>query len=194
MTKALNKIKSVIKNDDDSSVISSYDSKKNDNNYKEEFDDIATMDHDEISKTAEEHYFKTELVEKIVKYIGIDNKIKDLQKEVREQVKTMKTQREEMEKYILSYLDNIKEDYVSITGEGKLTKTVSTTKGAIKIDLIKNSVTDELIKSNLVEREKITTLLDSIVENIDKNRPTKSRTYIKRSIEKEKKSKTKNEN
>jgi len=191
---ATNNIKKKLK-DDDSSIISSYDSKcgdKENNNYKEEFDDLATMDDDNISKKAEEHYFKTELLEKIVKYIKIDNKIKELQKEVREEVKSMKTQKEDMEKYILGYLDTINQEYVSIAGEGKLTKTVTNTKGTIKIDNIKSSITDELTKSNLIEREKITHLLDSIIETIEKNRPVKSKTYIKRTAEKpEKVKKTK---
>ena len=183
-------IKDNIKNDedDDSSLISSYDSKK-DNRYKDEFDELATLDDDNISQKAKEHYFKTELLEKIVKYIKIDNKIKELQKEVRDQVKSMKTQREEMETYILGYLDTIKEDVVNITGEGKLTKKVSTTKGAIKVDNIKTSITDELTRSNLIEREKITSVLDSIMDTIEKNRPVKSRTYIKRTQERTKKSK-----
>jgi hypothetical protein len=204
MAKVNNKIKSfaeinnIKKNlkDDDSSIISSYDSKcdskcdnKEKNNYKSEFDDLATLDDDNISKKAEEHYFKTELLEKIIKYIKIDNKIKELQKEVREEVKSMKTQKEDMEKYILGYLDTINQEFVSIAGEGKLTKTVTNTKGTIKIDNIKSSITDELTKSNLLERDKITNLLDSIIETIEKNRPVKSKTYIKRTAEKVKKTK-----
>ena len=39
---------------------------KEKNNYKQEFDDLATLDDDNISKKAEEHYFKTELLEKII--------------------------------------------------------------------------------------------------------------------------------
>lgn len=187
---AANNIKKNLKDDDDSSLISSYDSKTNkQNNYKEEFDDLATVDDDNISKTAKEHYFKTELLEKIIKYIKIDNRIKELQKEVREEVKSMKTQKEGMEKYILGYLDTINEEYVSIAGEGKLTKTVTNTKGTIKMDNIKGSIADELTKSNLIEREKISNLLDTIIETIEKNRPIKTKTYIKRSAEKVKKSK-----
>jgi hypothetical protein len=158
-----------IKKDDDSSDISSYN----------ENDDYENMTNDEISQRGKEKFFKSELMEKIIKYIKIDDSIKDKQKEVREQMKVLKTQKEEMEKYIITYLESINEEYVKLGETGKLTKTVSQTKGAIKPDNIKVSIFDELKKEKIAD-EKINELLTNIVDNIEKSRPVKTRTYIKR--------------
>jgi DNA-binding phage protein len=155
--------------DNDSSDVSSYD------------EDYDNMTSDEISQKGKDKFFKTELMEKIIKYIKIDDSIKDKQKELREQTKCLKTQKNDMEKYILSYLENIDEDYVNIDGTAKLTKTTTTSKGMIKPDNIKISVLEGLKKQNVqIDDKKISALLENVIECIDKNRPTKTRTYIKR--------------
>lgn len=168
-----NKINNKLNNkDNDSSDVSSYD--EDDENYD-------NMTSDEISQKGKDKFFKTELMEKIIKYIKIDDSIKEKQKELREQTKCLKTQKNDMEKYILSYLENIDEDYVNIDGTAKLTKTTTTSKGVIKPDNIKISVIEGLKKQNVqIDDKKISDLLENVIECIDKNRPTKTRTYIKR--------------
>jgi hypothetical protein len=162
---------------------------KNKNNNRDvDSSDISSCDEnydnmtlDEVSQKGKEKFFKTELMEKIVKYIKIDDTIKEKQKELQIQVKALKTQKTDMEKYIISYLEAIKEDFVNIEGSCKLTKAVSTTKGAIKIDNIKTSVIDGIRKQHInIEQNKLEQLLESVLESVDKNRPTKTRTYIKR--------------
>lgn len=156
--------------EDDSSDISSY----NDNN-----ENYENMTNDEISQRGKDKFFKTELMEKIIKYIKIDDSIKDKQKEVREQMKVLKNQKEEMEKYIITYLESINEEYVNIEGSAKLTRTITNTKGAINYDNIKLSLIDSLKKQN-IDENKISDVLGNVVETIEKNRPVKTRTYIKR--------------
>lgn len=163
------KVKKEIK--EDSSDISSYDEN---NNYE-------NMTSDELSQRAQDKYFKTELMEKIIKYIKIDDSIKEKQKEIRQQVKCLKTQKADMEKYIITYLESINQEFVNIEGTAKLTKTVSTTRGAIKQDNIKISLVDGIKKQNInLDSKKVDELLESVMEFVEKNRPTKTRTYIKR--------------
>jgi hypothetical protein len=162
-----NKNKDKNKEDNDSSDISSYNE-----NYE-------NMTNDEISQRGKDKFFKTELMEKIIKYIKIDDSIKDKQKEVREQMKVLKNQKEEMEKYIITYLESINEEYVNIEGSAKLTRTITNTKGAINYDNIKLSLIDSLKKQN-IDENKISDVLGNVVETIEKNRPVKTRTYIKR--------------
>ncbi len=158
-------------------------------------DDYENMTSDQISQRGKDKFFKTELMEKIVKYIKIDDSIKEHQKEIREQIKNLKTQKEEMEKYILSYLENIKEEYVNIGETARLTRKTSVTKGAIKMDNITISVVEGLKKQGiLLEDKKILAVLESVTDNIDKNRPTKTRTYIKRTKGKVDKGNKKNNN
>jgi len=166
-------------NKEDSSDISSYD--ENDNYEK--------MTSDELSQRAQDKYFKTELMEKIIKYIKIDDSIKEKQKEIREQVKCLKTQKTEMEKYIITYLESINQEFVNIEGSAKLTKTTSTTRGAIKQDNIKTSLVDGIKKQNInLDSKKVDELLESVMEFVERNRPTKTRTYIKRTKGKTEKS------
>jgi hypothetical protein len=157
------------KPDYDSSDVSSYD------------DDYDNMTSDQISQRGQDKFFKSELMEKIIKYIKIDDSIKEKQRELREQTKCLKTQKTDMEKYILSYLENINEDYVNIQGTAKLTRTTTISKGAIKPDNIKVSVIDGLKQQKInLDEKKISEVLESVMDCIDKNRPTKTKTYIKR--------------
>jgi len=168
-------VKKPQKEDHDSSDVSSYD----DNS------DYDNMTSDEISRKGQEKFFKTELTEKIIKYIKIDDSIKEKQKEIREQVKCLKKQKEDMEGYILGYLENVKQDFIKIEGTAKLTKTTSVSKGAIKTDNIKSSVIDGLKKQQInLDNKIIENLLESVLDNVDKNRPTKTKTYIKRTKDK----------
>ena len=175
--KSKKEIKKEIK--EDSSDISSYD----------ENEDYENMTSDEISQKAQDKFFKTELMEKIIKYIKIDDSIKKKQKEIREQVKCLKTQKSDMEKYIITYLESINQEFVNIEGAAKLTKTISTTKGAIKTDNIKSSLVDGIKKQNInLDSKKVDELLESVLEFVETNRPTKTRTYIKRTKGKTEKS------
>lgn len=133
------KIKNIKKKKErrDSSDISTYDS------------DDDNLTNEDIQKAARTSYVQNELLERITKYLKIDNAIKEKQKEIREYVKTMKEQKESMEKYIIGYLNEVNEDFIKINGEGKLIKTTSVTKGAIKTDNIKESVAQGLKKKIL---------------------------------------------
>ena len=171
------------KSDVDSSDISSCD------------EDYENMTLDEVSQKGKEKFFKSELMEKIVKYLKIDDTIKEKQKELQIQVKALKTQKTDMEKYIISYLEAIKEDFVNIEGSCKLTRATSTTKGAIKMDNIKSSVVDGIRKQNInIDERKLNELLESVMVSVEQNRPTKTRTYIKRTKGKKEKAQNNNNN
>lgn len=162
----------------DSSDISTYDS------------DDDNLTNEDIQKEAKTNYVQNELLERITKYLKIDNAIKEKQKEIKEYVKAMKEQKDSMEKYIIGYLNEVDEDFIKIDGEGKLIKTTSVTKGAIKTDNIKDSVAHGLNKENIMlDEKKFNELIGSILNAVEANRPKKERTYIKRSHEKKKSNK-----
>ena len=183
-----NKIKGILKNNEkkkDSSDISSYDS--NDEN------NLENMNDEDIKSKALDNYIQTELVEKITKYFQIDEVMKEKQKEARETMKNLKNQKDNIEKFIISYLENINEEYVQISGKGRLVRKVSVTKGAINTDNISKSLFSGLKKSNInIDDEKINNLLNNLLESIETNRPKKERKYIKRM--KETGTKTKKDN
>ena len=164
---------------EDSSDISSYDS------------DDDNLTNEDIQKEARQNYVQTELLERITKYLKIDNAIKEKQKELREYMKSMKTQKQDMEKYIIGYLTEVKEEYIKIDGEGKLTKTISTSKGAIKVENIKVSIMEGLQKQNIKLNEKqYHDLIGSILTSVEDKRPKTNKTYIKRTQVKKQESDT----
>ena len=143
------------------------------------------MTNDNISRSAKQTYIQNELYERIIKYLKLDDMIKEKQKEISHHIKILKEKKQDMEKFIIGYLDQEKEDFVKIEGEGKLTKTVSVTKGAIKPDNIKQTLFKSIKDNNLMNDDsRIQEFLLAILLDIDNNRPRKTRTYIKRSKEK----------
>lgn len=173
---------------------------------KEEVDssDISSMDEDDIDmltnqdiqRKATNSFVQNELLERITKYLKIDSKIKEKQKEVREYMRTMKEQKESMEKYIIKYLEDVNEEFIKIDGEGKLVRTQTITRGAINNENIKTSVGNSLKKENIkLDDKTFMSLIQTILEQVETNRPKKTKTYIKRTKEKKNETtKTKDEN
>jgi hypothetical protein len=161
------------KEDLDSSDISSMDE-----------DDIDMLTNQDIEKKATNTFVQNELLERITKYLKIDSKIKEKQKEVREYMKSMKEQKDSMEKYIIKYLEDVNEEFIKIDGEGKLVRTQTITRGAINNDNIKTSVGNSLKKENIkLDDKTFMNLIQTILEQVETNRPQKTRTYIKRTKE-----------
>lgn len=167
--------KNILNDDDDSTHIDSIDSNE----------DIDNLTVDDITSQARENFKKNELYDRIVKYLKIDNIIRDLRKQLREKVKTLNQQKEDMEKFILRYLNDQEEDQITISGDGKLTKCVSKRKGVIKPDNIKQSVIYSLKKDKIITDETvINDFVINVFDMIEKNRTHTEKTYLKRTFEK----------
>jgi len=151
----------------DSSEVSSID--ENDNN-------------DVISTMAEQDYINNELVEKIMKYFVIDNRIREKQKEIREEMKELKDKKSDLEKFILRFLNETEQNFIEVSGQGKLMKKTSTRVGAINQVMIKESIKEMLIKENIICDEiEIECFVDNVLKTIDDMRPKTTKEYIYRS-------------
>jgi hypothetical protein len=122
-----------------------------------------------------------EFLEQVIKYIKIDDIIKERQKKDKEEINVLKDKKKTFEKNILTHLNDTENLVINIANKGKLVKNVSTTKGAINKDLIKIGITDGLYETSLVKND---VLCDKVVETImniiDKKRPVKQKEYLKR--------------
>lgn len=151
-------------------------------------DDIDMLTNQDIEKKATNSFVQNELLDRITKYLKIDSKIKEKQKEVRECMRVMKEQKNDMEKYIIKYLEDVDEEFIKIDGEGKLIRTQTVTRGAINNDNIKKSVIDGLSKENVkLDDKTFLSLIQTILDQVESNRPKKTRTHIKRENEKKEK-------
>ena len=97
---------------------------------------------------------KKDFLEKIVKYMKTDDLIRKETLDYKEKLNTLKEQKEELETYILRYLDTVEEDQINIDGNGKLAKCESVRKSGINKDIIKESIYEQLKKENIVKDEK----------------------------------------
>lgn len=143
-----------------------------------------------ISKQAKDAYMKDEFVEKIVKYIKTDDLIRKETLEFKEKINTLKEEKEEIETFILRYLENADENIINIAGTGKLSKQESVRKSGINKDIIKQSICEQLKKENLIKDEKKGKELAEQTYNLmEGKRETKTKIYLKRTFERKKKEK-----
>lgn len=130
-------------------------------------------------------YIKSDFLEKLVKYVKTDNLIRKETVEFREKINTLKEDKEELETYILRYLDNVNQDFVELSGSGKLTKYESVRKSSINQDIIKQSIVDQIKKEKLMADEnEIKKLAESTYEIMEGKREKKVKTVLKRTFTK----------
>lgn len=116
-----------------------------------------------------------EKLQKIVaEYVETDNKVRELQ----EQVKNLNNKKKAAEGEIMSYLEKCGETCVGITG-GKLRLNKYESKGGLKEDIIKESILEKVKDPKIVE-----SILETINEKRENN--SKAQTSIKRTFDRTK--------
>jgi len=137
----------------------------------------------------------TKFLENVIKYLEVDDTIKNKQSEHREEVKNLKDTKGELEGFIIRYLDRKGKDQVNLgENKGRLVKETKDSKSAIKTDTIREGIMEGLKAAKLVEQEAETVkLINSIMDSIDNKRTVTKRTTLRRvnaaKSEKSKKSK-----
>ena len=110
-----------------------------------------------------------EFKENVYKYVHYDDLAKKMEKEARE----IKAQRKKHEEFILSYLEEVGESMIEITG-GKLRRNKSETKVPLS---------HEMIKDAAIEKFKDKKKVDEFMEFMDTMRPKSTRINLKRTNE-----------
>tara|TARA_B100000674_G_C37461034_1_gene742636 strand:- start:249 stop:644 length:396 start_codon:yes stop_codon:yes gene_type:complete len=107
-----------------------------------------------------------EFRDKVIKWIEIDDSIREL----RAKTKELTTEKKQYEEYILSYMDQIEEKCFNIK-DGKLRKNVSKTKGPLKKQIIHQALVEIVGDANKAT---------AMTEHIINSRPTVERVNLKR--------------
>lgn len=107
-----------------------------------------------------------EFRDKVIKWIEIDDSIREL----RAKTKELTTEKKQFEEYILSYMDQIEEKCFNIK-DGKLRKNVSKTKGPLKKQIIHQALVEIVGDANKAT---------AMTEHIINSRPTVERVNLKR--------------
>ena len=179
--KFLKKIQNDIKSTKNPLVLNNSDNlsknKKDDNKKSRFIDEISDSEDDENNNEnkddAGEYEFKDEFREKVVLYVKSDNRIRELQKLVNDQKKIKK----DSEESILRHLERLGESMINISG-GKLRKNQYEAKGALKKEIIKESLLDKIKDPKVVE---------DILTKMEEKRELKVNISLKRTFEKDNK-------
>lgn len=172
-------------------VVSSSDDKSNSKLKKNEKSDNTIKD---IKTKAKEDFIQNDFFEKIIKYVKTDNLIRNETKDFREKMKTLKEQKEDLEKFILRFLELQEENVININGSGKLTKYESVRKKGINKDIIEQAISDQLKKEKLfTDEKKIKELVEATYKIMEDKREKTVKTVLKRTFIREKKPKSKKE-
>lgn len=164
-----------------------------DNKVQKKIKPIVKKESDKHNKSTENNdnvIIEDSFIEKISKYIKIDNLIRKETVEYKQRVNTLKEDKQEMEAYILRYLDTKNEKVINMEGSGKLTKYESVRKSGLSKDIIKQSIIDQIKKEKLMTDDaKINDLAELTCELMESKRETKTKTVLKRTFVREKKGK-----
>ena len=144
--------------------------------------DDATCNIDDIDKIeddAKEEYVKTVVMDRIIKYIKLDDIIKEKEAEFRSEIKELKQGKIKLEEFIISYLDKINEDFVLVGKQNRLTKQVKENRAPIKIEGVADALRDELKRQNVDEKE-ITTRVEMFIKDIETRRKITVKKILRR--------------
>lgn len=177
------------------------DYSESDNNYTESGDinendgNKEEKENDDIKKKAKEAFIETDFFEKVIKYIKADNLIRSETVQFREKINTLKEEKQDLETFILRYLDYQEEKIININGSGKLTKYESIRKKAMNKDTIQQAICDSIKKEKLLTDDtKIKELAEHTYNIMEDKREKTTKTVLKRTFIKEKKPKAKKVN
>lgn len=166
------------------------DSSNNSENISEVSDD--EFDPNDEEDDENEKFAKTKFLESVIKYLGLDDTIRKENNEFREKIKIMKEDKNNLEVNILRFLERSGDNFIEIKGKGKLIKNKSETKAPVKSENIREGIYEGLKKEKLIEEdEKMLEIINGIMDKIDEKRTVNSRTYLKRTYEKDEKKKGK---
>ena len=134
----------------------------------DEFESNSNSDSESESESEDLEKVKVtkEFQETVIKFIKLDDMIKKKQEEIAE----LKKQRVPCEKNILSFLEKNDENVIDIT-DGKLRKNKSTTK---------QKLTEDIIKSAILQYEKDPKIVEEIIKAMDAKRPDVTHVNLKR--------------
>lgn len=107
-----------------------------------------------------------EFQERVIKFIKLDDMMREKQKEIKE----LRSQRKICEDYILKSLDKMDEKVIDITN-GRLRKNKAKTKSTLTNDMIKTAILEEVGDPKKVEK---------IMASMEERRPKVTHTNLKR--------------
>jgi hypothetical protein len=158
--------------DDNQSVCDAfqYDEKK-----QEEGEDGEENDEDA------EEYANTVVLERVIKYIKLDDVIRDKQTEHRKEMKAIKDAKDQLETFLIGYLDKVNEEYIQLGKKTTLMKKETQTKAAPKMEDISVCLLEGFKKHEIYENDdEAKRVVKDFLKTIEEKREVKTRKSLRR--------------
>lgn len=128
--------------------------------------------------------------EKIIKFIKLDDLIREETIAYKEKIETLKLQKEDVSGYILRHLEDVGEKEIDLETKGKISRYTSTRKSGLNKDIIQQSIYEKLKNDKLVKTDEEGRILAQATYDImEGKREVKTKVTLKRIVKREKKSK-----
>lgn len=138
-------------------------------------------DYDEMDEDEKKEYIQTVVLDRVIKYIKLDDVIKQKQNEHKKEMKAIKDSKEQLEHFLIGYLDKVDEEYIQLGNKSTLIKTEVKTKAPPKMEDISVCLVEGFRKHEIYEDDsEIKRVVKDFIETIDAKREIKTRKYLKR--------------
>jgi len=162
-----------------SNVVNNINSKTKKSSTKKVSESISKLDEESDYDSEVEYEFQKEFEEKVKAYVKADDKIRELQTEI----KNLTFEKKKTEPEILKHLERLGDNKINISG-GKLSINQYETKEGFKENLVKDVMTEKIKDPKIISK-----IIESINEKRVKN--AKVQISLKRTFEKNKNDKKK---
>lgn len=165
----------------DSSEISDFDENQEISDAFENYDNKKKKVSEDADNEVTDEYIQTVLLENVIKYIKLDDLIKEKQSEYKKEMKKIKDTKDNLEHYLIDYLDKMDEEYIQVGNKSTLIKTEVKTKAPPKMEDISVCLIDGFRKHEIYDDdEEIKRIVSDFVKTIDEKREVKTRKFLKR--------------
>lgn len=139
-------------------------------------------------KDDDDENIKKIVLDRVIKYLKFDDIIKEKQTKHRVEMKKIKETKDKLEQYLIEYLDKVNEDNIQIGNKTTLIKTETQKKSQPKMEDIGICLIDGFKKYEIYKTDdEIHKVVAEFIKLIDDKRSVKTRKYIKRKDNNEKK-------
>ena len=138
-------------------------------------------ENDNIEKIVHQEYLENVVVDRIINYIKMDDIIKQKKKAFSDEMKAIKKSKEQLEKYLISYLDDINEDTINIGKKATLNKVEKQIVGKITKENVTETLLEGFKKYNIYDNEADTIrVITDFMDTIESKREIKTKKYLER--------------
>lgn len=151
----------------------------------------SSIENSEQTSNSSENEVPKVFREKIIKFIKLDDAIREETISYKQKIETLKIQKEEMSGYILRHLEDVGEKEIDLNKQGKISKYTSTRKSGLNKNIIQQSIYEKLKNDKLVKTDEEGKILAQATYDImEGKRELKTKVTLKRIIKREKKQKS----